>query len=210
MNDAVHANAASRRAEPPIGHWRRYRTLYLLAAVCAAPVVASYFAYYVAPPAGRTNYGELVLPQRPVPDLQLRHLDGRPFDLRSLRGRWVMVTVDRAACGESCQTKLWNMRQVRLTTGKERDRIERVFLVVDGEPLQTTLLREYDGTLFLRARDEEIAPFLTAPDAPASDLEGPIWFIDPLGNLMLRWPQHADPQRMKRDVGKLLKASQVG
>ncbi|MGE5665498.1 MAG: cytochrome C oxidase subunit I, partial [Betaproteobacteria bacterium] len=37
-----------------------------------------------------------------------------------------------------------------------------------------------------------------------------IWLIDPLGNLMLRWPKDADPNKMKRDVNKLLKASRVG
>lgn len=210
MTEATSTNHATRPADQRAGHWRRYRTLYLLAAVCAAPVVASYFAYYVAPPTGRTNYGALVQPQRPVPELQLRHLDGTAFDLRALRGRWVMVAADQAACGEACQKKLWNMRQVRLTTGKDRDRIERVLFVLDEAPLQTLLLREYDGTLFLRARREDVAPFLAAPDATASDLEGPIWLIDPLGNLMLRWPQGADPQRMKKDVGRLLKASQVG
>ena len=45
------------------GAWK----LYLLLAVCVAPVVASYLMYYVFPPSGRTNYGMLIEPQRPVP-----------------------------------------------------------------------------------------------------------------------------------------------
>ena len=36
--------------------------------VCAAPVVASYFMYYVVRPEGRRNFGELIDPQRPLPD----------------------------------------------------------------------------------------------------------------------------------------------
>ena len=102
-------------------HWRRYRALYLLLAVCIAPVVASYLAYYVLPPEGRTNYGELVSPQRPLPAIRLARLDGTPFELQSLRGRWLLVTIDASECADACQRKLWKLRQVRLTTGRDRD-----------------------------------------------------------------------------------------
>lgn len=189
-------------------HWARYRALYLLVGVCIAPVIASYIAYYVLPPEGRTNYGELITPQRPVPSLRLTKLDGTSFDLQSLRGRWVLLTVDSADCADACQRKLWKLRQVRLTTGKERDRIERVFLITDQAPLETMLLREYDGTLFLRADTGGVRSLLQ-PATPA-DLSTGLWVIDPLGNLMLRWPPDADPNRMKRDLNRLLRASRVG
>ena len=39
----------------------------LVLLVCAAPVIASYFTYYVVRPEGRRNYGELIEPQRPFP-----------------------------------------------------------------------------------------------------------------------------------------------
>jgi hypothetical protein len=196
-------------AAPPT-HWRRYRPLYLVLAACVAPVIASYLAYYAFPPGGRTNYGDLVLPQRPVPALALTHLDGTAFDIASLRGRWAMVISDVATCDQPCEKKLWNMRQVRLTTGKDRDRVERVFLVVDEAPLATMLLREYDGTLFLRARAAEVERLLVPPEVPGARSADHIWVIDPIGNLMLRWPRDADPQRMKKDLGKLLKASRIG
>lgn len=191
-------------------HWRRYRILYLVLAVCAAPVLASYYLYYVAPPAGRTNYGELVQPQRPLPPLALSALDGAPFDTAILRGRWVMLHVDSGQCGDTCQRKLWNMRQVRLATGKERDRIERLFLITDDTPLTTMLLREYEGTRFVRAERAELARFLELPQIGGTRLEDHVWLIDPLGNLMLRWPPAADPNRMKRDMERLLRASRVG
>jgi hypothetical protein len=189
-------------------HWRRFRALYLVLFVCIAPVVASYFAYYVVPPEGRTNYGQLIEPQRPVPPLRLRQLDGTPFDLARLRGRWVLLHIDEAQCDASCQRKLWQMRQVRLTTGKDRDRVERVFLIVDAAPLETMLLREYEGTLFLRADAAELAMLLRARNV--AELSEPIWVVDPLGHLMMRWPHEADPNGMKRDLGKLLRASRIG
>ena len=144
-------------ASRPASHWRRYRTLYLLLAVCVAPVLASYTAYYLLPPSGRTNYGTLVEPQRPLPALSLRRLDGTAVQAASLRGSWLMVQVDGGACDAACEQKLWKMRQVRLTTGKDADRVQRLWLIVDEAPLATLVMREYDGTLFLRARADELA-----------------------------------------------------
>jgi hypothetical protein len=37
-----------------------------------------------------------------------------------------------------------------------------------------------------------------------------IYLIDPLGNLMMRFPKHADPNKVKKDLAKLLKASSIG
>lgn len=194
----------------PASHWRRNRTLYLLLAVCVAPVLASYFAYFVVQPAGRTNYGDLILPQRPVPALGLARLDGTRVEMAALRGRWVMLHVDDAACDAACRRKLWNMRQVRLTQGKDRDRIERVWLITDAAPVETMLLREYDGTLFLRANRAELDAFLALPADPGARLTDHIWLVDPLGNLMLRWPKNEDPNGMKKDLTKLLRASRIG
>jgi hypothetical protein len=195
---------------PPLSHWRRYRTLYLLIAVCAAPVIASYVSYYLVQPVGRTNYGELVRPQRPLPALSLTGLDGVRLDVATLRGRWLMVHVDTGACAQDCQRKLWNMRQVRLTQGKDRDRIERLWLIVDDAPLETVLMREFEGTLFVRANRAELEGFLALPPDSGARLVDHIWLIDPLGNLMLRWPKNEDPNRMKKDLTKLLRASQIG
>ena len=44
----------------------------LVLLVCASPVIASYFTYFVIRPEGRTNYGDLILPTRPLPELALR------------------------------------------------------------------------------------------------------------------------------------------
>jgi hypothetical protein len=202
--------SAVRRAAGWRKHWRRLRPLYFVALICLIPVLASYLAYYVFPPTDRTNYGELIEPQRPTPALELRSLDGAAFDLKALRGTWVMLSVDRAACADRCRDKLWNMRQVRTATGKERERIERVFLIVDAEPTTTMLLREFEGTHFVRASTAELERFLLLPSDGRAALEDCVWLIDPLGHLMLRWPPSADPSRMKKDIDRLLRASRIG
>jgi hypothetical protein len=190
-------------------HWRRNRVLYLLVVVTLAPILASYFAYYVMPPTARTNYGTLVEPQRPVPDIPATGLDGIAFDLRSLKDKWVMVMVDVAACDEYCQSKLLQMRQQRTMTGKEREQIERVWFITDRAPLSDQLLREYEGTFFARVDERDIRPLLALPDTAGANLRDHIWLVDPYGNLMLRWPRNPDPKGTKNDIARLLKASSL-
>jgi len=193
----------------PVSHWRRNRVLYLLIAVTLAPILASYFAYYVMPPSGRVNYGALVEPQQPVPALSATSLDGTAFDLRSLKDKWVFVMADGGACDEHCQAKLFHMRQLRTMTGKERDEIERLWLITDREPLSNMLIREYEGTHFVRVDERDLRAFLALPDAPDASLRDHIWLVDPLGNLMLRWPRNPDPKGTKGDIVRLMKAASL-
>ena len=62
--------------------------LLLLFLVCAAPVVASYVTFYFFRPDGRVNYGTLIEPAKPLPEVTLSLLDGRPFRLAEFRGKW--------------------------------------------------------------------------------------------------------------------------
>src|SRR5690349_13769336 len=107
--------------------------LWLIIALCAAPVVASYLLYYFAPPARTANYGELIEP-RPLPDAPLTLAGGDPFRLSQLKGKWVLVTVDGSRCEAACEKKLVYLHQLRLTQGRNQERIERLWLVSDDGP----------------------------------------------------------------------------
>jgi len=37
-----------------------------------------------------------------------------------------------------------------------------------------------------------------------------IYLIDPLGNLVLRYPRDADPSRIRKDITRLLRVSRIG
>jgi hypothetical protein len=187
------------------GRWK----LFAVMAICAAPVIGSYFTYYVIKPQGRTNYGTLLDPRvYPMPALGSTLLDGQPTTLDAYKGKWIMLQVDSADCTDACKTKLYDMRQLRLTQGKDMDRIERVWLVTDKAPLETLVLREYDGTHVLRADPAALKSWLPADEGttPADHL----YMIDPLGNLMMRFPKDADANKIKKDISKLLKASRIG
>jgi len=151
------------------------------------------------------NYGELI-PARPLTDAPLRHLDQRAFRLSELKGKWILLQLDEADCAAVCSGKLYSMRQVRLAQGHEMERVERVWLILDEAPLETRLMREYDGTHMLRATGSP----LLAEFPPSGGVRDHIYLIDPHGNLMLRFPKDADPRKMHQDLARLLRASRIG
>lgn len=187
------------------GRWK----LLAIIAICAAPVIASYLTYYVIKPSGRTNYGVILDPRAyPMPALGSTALDGKPRGLDAYKGKWIMLQADGAVCQDKCKKKLFDMQQLRLMQGKEMDRIERVWLITDDQPLETILMREYDGTRMLRVKLGALKGWL--PVERNTAISDHIYMIDPLGNLMMRFPKDADPSKIKKDIDKLLKASSIG
>jgi peroxiredoxin len=197
------------------GRWKLLAVL----GVCAAPLIFSYLTYYVIKPTGRTNFGDLIDPRaHPMPALGATTLDAKPASLESFKGKWVMLKVGPSACDKTCMDQMFAIRQVRSMQGKEMERIERVWLVTDAEPMETILIRELEDVHMLRAPRDAVAKWL--PLEQGATLENSIFLIDPLGNLMMRFPpvpasateaekvQHY--AKIKKDIGKLLKASAIG
>ena len=181
-------------------------------AVCAGPIIASYVTYYFIKPEGRTNFGTLIDPrQYPIPPMASTTLDGKPEGLDAYKGKWVMLKVGPSDCQHECQDQLFAMRQLRTMQGKDAERIERVWLITDNEPLETMLLRVNDGTHMLRAPAAVVEKWLPL-DAGKSDdrASDHVYLIDPLGNLMMRFDTHEDSKGLLQDLQKLLRLSSIG
>ena len=189
-------------ANPEQTRRRNRRTLWLLLAVCAAPIVASYTAYYFWPPSSHVNYGTLLEPH-PLPDTGLVALDGKAFRFADLKGEWVLLTSASADCNSACRERLVYMRQVRLAQGKESERVERVWIVTDDRAPNAGMLAEHPGLHVVRDPRRAV---LAALPSSASGAEH-IYVVDPLGNLMMRFPAEPDPRRMLKDVSRLLRHS---
>jgi cytochrome oxidase Cu insertion factor (SCO1/SenC/PrrC family) len=188
--------------QPRASRW----PLFWVAVAAFAPFVLAYLTFYLWAPEARMNYGELIEPARPLPDAPLTLADGQPFRFGALRGKWVLMLTAPGTCDESCQRALYHMRQVRRAQGKNMDRIERVWLITDDAALDPALVRALEGMRFVRVAGSTV---LREP-ALAGDRPGHIYLVDPLGNLMLRFPHDADPSRILRDVSRLLRVSRIG
>lgn len=186
----------------------RLKMLFVLL-VCAAPVIASYLAYYVVRPQARTNYSELIEPQRPLPDaLPLTDVQGRAVAANTLHGQWLLVVVSDGACDAACEKRLWLQRQLRETLGREKDRLDKVWLVVgDAPPRDETLKAVLAGgaTTVLRVPREALSNWLQP--AAGQSVDQHFYIVDPRGHWMMRAPGEPDPARLKRDLEKLMRGS---
>ena len=196
------AAADTRRAAS--GRWKMIAVMI----VCAAPVIASYFTYYVVRPDGRRNFGELIDPPRLLPDQASVSLDGQPGNLRALKGQWLLVAVGSGQCEAACVQQLYLQRQLRESLGKDKDRLDRVWLVSDEQAVPPVLLPGLKEATVLRVPQAELAQWL----APANgrQLADHLYLVDPMGNWMMRFPANLDVAsagKAKKDIERLLRAS---
>lgn len=180
--------------------------LLALAAFFALPVLAGYVAYFFdLAPGATANYGTLVA-ARPLSDAPMRDLNGGEFRFSQLRGKWVLVQFDTAACDAYCERKLYFMRQVRKALGKDTPRVERLWLVTDANAPAPKLLQAVEGTHLARTAGSPIAAEFPADRAAVDH----VYLVDPHGNLMMRFPRDPDPSRMLKDLQRLMKVSGIG
>lgn len=186
------------------GRWKMLAVML----ICAAPVIASYLTFYVVRPEGRRNFGELVEPQRALPDLVATSLEGQPVNLRSLKDQWLLVSVSSGRCDALCANHLYLQRQLREGLGKDKARLDWVWLVDDAAPVADALLPALKDATVLRIAQPALANWL-APQA-GHVLQDHLYLVDPLGNWMMRFPAQVDAQgavKVRRDLDRLLRAS---
>ncbi len=184
------------------GRWK----MLLLFLVCASPVIASYFAYYVVRPESRRNYGELIQPVKPIPaELTGTNAQGELIALTSLKHQWLFVSVADSACDAQCANHLYLQRQLREGFGKDRDRVDWVWLRTGDAALTPELQAATERALVIHMTEEAVASWLQP--APGYRLNDHLYVVDPMGNWMMRFPPDADPSRMRRDLSRLLRAS---
>ena len=206
----VHTLPEPLDAEVQVASRTRMGRLKMLAVllVCASPVVASYLTYYVVRPEARRNFGELVQPQRALPDLTAHTLDGKAFNVKDLKGQWLLVSVSSGTCAEPCARHLYLQRQLREGLGKEKERLDWVWLVNDAAPVAEALLPALKDASTLRVPSDELVKWFTPQVGHA--LEDHLYLVDPLGNWMMRFPANLDAQaapKVKRDLDRLLRAA---
>ena len=214
MNDQdllIPASQVDRQAVDARTRRGRIQMILLLLA-CAAPVIASYLAYYVfKPEGGKTNYGTLIQPPQAINPSWL--------DI-SFSGKWTLLVARPASeCrkgSDACVELLYLMRQVRLALGKEKNRVQLVWVVSDRLPVDPDIKQAYDpetaGFIIVPAPDPKNgAAWLTWLNQ--QNLGRGIQLIDPSGEKMMVFPDKAESKdfvRMRKDLDRLLKLNRKG
>ncbi len=187
-----------------VGRWK----MLVVLLVCIAPVVASYLTFYVVRPEGRRNFGELIDPQRPLPDVVATTLEGGAVNLQTLKDQWLLMSVASGTCDAACTAHLYLQRQLREGLGKDKDRLDWVWLIDDATPLTPQLAEALKGATVLRVAPQALSAWLQPQ--PGYALKDHLYLVDPRGQWMMRFPPSLDTtsaSKVRRDLERLLRAS---
>ncbi len=193
-------------ALPPSGHGK----LLAMFLACSLPVLLAMFVFFVIKPTGQANFGELIHPARAMPAVSLTSAQGESVALAELKGQWLLVNVGSAACATDCAQHLFIQRQLREMLNKDKDRVDRVWLVLDDAPISAEVQPLLADTTVLRVSSPVLQAWLG--DAPNVDLTQQIFVIDPQGHAMLRMPADMTGKQAnlaKNMLQKLLMSSAV-
>ncbi|HYG12940.1 MAG TPA: SCO family protein, partial [Methylophilaceae bacterium] len=183
--------------------------------VAFLPIAASVLLYVSGwRPTSTVNHGELITPALPLADHALHDVDGKVVKFSDLRGQWVMLYLDAADCPAACMDNLYRMRQTYIAQGKERERIERVFITTDGgaTPALKAQLADYAGMQIWAADATALSAIANDFGIDAGQLvqQHNIYLIDPMGNYFMRYSPTIDPAGLRKDLERLLKYSAAG
>lgn len=124
-------------------------------------------------------------------------------------GQWRLVYILPKTCGAPCQHALFQLNQIPVGIGQERERVASILLLPQSKSQ-------------LAIKGENITKQLLSPEQLQAMLSLPfvdqaIYLVDPLNNLILAYPiarekdtQIAQSKGLFSDLRKLMKLSKVG
>ncbi|MEE9343103.1 MAG: hypothetical protein V3V12_05695 [Gammaproteobacteria bacterium] len=202
----------------PPSRTRSRLSLLLLLGIFAAPVILAWVLFFLMPslrPTNTTNHGDLVVPVRQMPTLSATVQNGEPISEAFFQKKWSFVYLLSGVCNEACIERLFIMRQVRLTQGKNIKRLKRVLF---WEPSGTSaaerkaLAEKFPGLVIASPEAgqwPELEQHFSVDEQPMSQAQR-LYLVDPMGNLMMSYDPAHDPKGMIKDLRRLLKYSGSG
>lgn len=177
---------------------RRNRLMLVgLFAMVFVPLVAAFMLYQSSrssAPWSTTNRGALMNPIVAVADLGLTANDSAAS--LNASGSWWLVTVADGACDNDCQRALHQLRQLHVLLGRDASRVKRGLVELGATQANASLLQTY----------AELGGFV----GPIHALPAGVYIIDPLGNIVLRYPYADAGKPVLEDLKQLLKVSHIG
>jgi cytochrome oxidase Cu insertion factor (SCO1/SenC/PrrC family) len=184
--------------------------------IFALPMLSAWLLYqwdnHHAPVKTR-NYGQLIQPPLDLSQLNLQTSDAH--DQSQSRGKWLLLYVSPISYDPLCEDNLRKMRQIRIATGKDMQRVARAVLTFSHQPadnhLHQLLMTDYVGTVHFITDKQTFVHFIK----PLSNAElvlqqGYLYLVDPLGNVMMAYESNTDSAPIYKDLTHLLNNSQIG
>lgn len=142
------------------------------------------------------NYGTLLEPVRNVAQSRVQLGDGTTFAWSDPQWHWTLLALPSGECRERCKASLADVMRMRLTLGRNAERLRVVYL---GPALPQDSL-------------PALAPLQSGTDVdgtfgeyrPKGEDSVALALVDPNGNLLLRHDAGFDVARVREDLSKVV------
>lgn len=185
--------------------------------ICLFPIIGAWWLLQGIQEGGEfatRNYGELIVPARPLKETTLKTLEGRDLTVSELKGKWTLVVFGPATCGKTCQRNLYETRQIRLATGEDMRRVQRLWVTNDLGSFNKREWLESEHPDLLTASEGEVKTGFVSqfilPEVPDPLAAQRVYIVDPIGNLVISYPPEETPKHILKDLNRLLRASHIG
>ncbi|HHL19173.1 MAG TPA: hypothetical protein ENJ33_05515 [Thiothrix sp.] len=157
------------------------------------------------------NYGTLIRPAKPTETLDLLQKNKPANAKEVLQGKWTLLQISPTKCDELCQEHLLLIKRVRILMNEHMRRIRTVLVTENGEADATAMQTNYPDLILTHTNTEKSKFIAQFEQTNIETKASTIYLIDPLGNLMMVYPQ-AEPnvKRIIKDLKRLLKYSRLG
>ena len=191
---------------------RSKKTFYLLVLVFILPFTMAVLLHLFDLKPSSKSYGNLVQPPKSLQFPELKDTQGKPFKPAQWNKIWTIVTVDSTGCNAPCLARVHILKQVHTSMNKEVDRVQRILLVPADIKVEafSDLQKKYPDLIILVGADTETVKFSAQFTTDKDSVEPHIFLVDPLGNLMMSYPDKFDPKGLRSDLTRLLKNSWAG
>lgn len=184
-------------------------TIWFVVLAFVAPVALAYLMFFYGNITSFSNHGEILSPVVDITTLKLKDEKGKIIPEKMLRYKWRLISFVDKNCDESCNARLYDVRQIHKSLGKNQHRVLRVIVHLKPpvEDLTKLIKKEYPNVLNMYGDEKVIS---SALGESAGIHENVVYIMDPMGNIMMRFTQDQTKKDFLKDLRRLLKASQIG
>lgn len=206
--------------------------LAFLLLIAFVPITMATFAYRTAMEnggfGGTVNKGNFILPPADITDLAMTDSSGNPLfrsfeeivaeienDDDYVAQPWMIVYLTASQCDANCRERIHLLRQMHITLGKNQPRVRRFYLNTTGAllPEETaTFFRDEFPSMGIAQGDRDLIIQNLSGKGITLDLQNNsyVFFVDPVGNVMMYYEPHHSIEDIKTDLERLLDLSSLG
>lgn len=159
-------------------------------------------------PSGK-SYGQLIQPPVSIAHSTRWVSDNQQALPTFWQDKWNIVLIARE-CDAGCMQRLYDLRQIYVSMYKDMVRVQRVLITQQADT--TSIRARYPDLMIINGRTEQVAELgsmLSGGGQNTLDAQR-VYFIDPLGNIMMQYGPDMEAKWIRKDLVKLLKASWAG